>query len=281
MVFNDVDTKLAMNVLSEINWYHLKIYFSPFLLKNDTYQPNTSFSHGMTIYHFDAELKDIVIKASLLFEIIMRSKIDQILTNEFSFQWYLLDKIFERNPSYERQRINDSLKKTDLPFAKHYRENYTLDNPSYMHAPPSWIAMELVSFDLFLKIFNSLDTQQINNIQGFKYELNKLGIHSTKTLQNWLEVVKGVRNKACHNSKIWNSWHKDPKEIIKSTPDNIFSQNKIFNVIYIMEKVISASHLSKQNIKLDLKNLISRYENDIPHLHYHIGFPVESDKIGW
>lgn len=277
MVFTKEDRNYAINVLADINWYHLKIYFYPYLIDNEKYKENTSFHDGMRIYFFDFKLRKIIIEGSLLFEQMLKTKIDQILTRNFGFQWYLLDELFQKPPHRERLRIYESLERSKLPFAVHYKDKYILDNPSYQSAPPSWIAMELVSFDHFLKIFLALNKQKINRLDDFNLELDKLGIGNFTNLKNWLEVVKEIRNIACHNGRLWNAWHLSPKGL-----EQYFIKNKVFSVLYIIDKVLSQSALYKSNLKQDFINLVSEYQEDIPNLKDSLGVPKQlPSSEGW
>ncbi|MFH4351405.1 Abi family protein, partial [Acinetobacter baumannii] len=86
----------AGKVLSQINWYHLKIYFYPFIqdlnAPEEKYKPQTKFSDGWNIYLLDDDLRKIIIKYTLKIEIISKSYIDQAIT-EFTNDpfWYVND----------------------------------------------------------------------------------------------------------------------------------------------------------------------------------------------
>ena len=69
LAIQDNEIEFAEQALSQINWYHLKIYFYPFIedltAEEERYKPQTSFSNGWEIYLLDDELRKIIIKSLL------------------------------------------------------------------------------------------------------------------------------------------------------------------------------------------------------------------------
>jgi abortive infection bacteriophage resistance protein len=65
----DDEFQFAEQALSQINWYHLKIYFYPFIedltAEEERYKPQTSFRNGWDIYLLDDDLRKIIIKHTL------------------------------------------------------------------------------------------------------------------------------------------------------------------------------------------------------------------------
>lgn len=272
------DESEAKKVLSEINWYCLKAYFHNFLDEKNNFIEGATFLQGINQYFFDEELRQIIIKGALKFELLVRTKIDQILTKEFDSLWYLQDKIFTDPPYHERVRIKNDLDRSKYPYAKHFKKNYISENASYLSLPPSWIAMELISFDHFLKIFQSIDYQKINRLSPLIEYLILIGADNLSNLDNWLNTVKRVRNIACHNGRLWNAWHLQPKGL---NIDN--KSNSIFNVIYIIEKVTSKSFYNQNlSLKKDFLALLSKYEESITGLKHTLGVKQEMlDDLGW
>ena len=56
LFIKDEDISFAEKILSQINWYHLKIYFYPYLDRNsetEKYKEGTTFYHGWNNYLLD------------------------------------------------------------------------------------------------------------------------------------------------------------------------------------------------------------------------------------
>lgn len=280
----DSEVEFAEKVLSQINWYHLKIYFYPFIedltAEEERYKPNTSFLNGWDIYLLDDELRKIIIKHTLKIELIVKTHIDQAIT-EFTENpfWYLNDDYFIRNkqPYYERQKVLSSMNSSDAEFTKHFKKNYKSPYKSYRLLPPFWIAMEVISFDQFLNIIDKINPQVFEKRGENVLDkcAIKLGAENFKKLKSWLDVIKDIRNKACHNNRLWNANHMIPKGLdIHSKPiEGLSKPNKIYLVslaIYLMTK---NSVAIEKNIKEEIKELFEAYSNKINDLEKQMGFP--------
>ncbi len=274
----------AGKVLSQINWYHLKIYFYPFIqdlnAPEEKYKPQTKFSDGWNIYLLDDDLRKIIIKYTLKIEIISKSYIDQSIT-EFTNDpfWYVNDDYFIKNqqPYYERSQILSKMAKSDADFVKHFKKNYKSPYISYRLLPPFWIAMELITFDQFLKIIEKLNPQTFEKKGENVLDkcAKKLGAENFKQLKSWLEVIKYIRNQACHNSRLWNSKHMIPKGLegySKPTEENI-NPHRIYLIILSIYLMTKDSITIDKNIKEEMQKLFADYKDKIINLEKQMGFP--------
>lgn len=280
----DDELDFAENVLSQINWYHLKIYFYPFIqdinAEEEVYKPQTSFKDGWNIYLLDNDLRKIIIKHTLKIELIAKSYIDQAIT-EFTQDpfWYLNDDFFLRNqqPYYERSQILNKMAKSDADFVKHFKENYKSPYVSYRLLPPFWIAMELITFDQFLKIIEKINSQIFSRKGENVLDIcaGKLGAENFKQLKSWLEVIKYIRNQACHNSRLWNSKHMIPKGLntYSRVGDENLNPHRIYLIILAIYLMTKNSISIDRNIKEEVEELFETYKDKISNLEKQMGFP--------
>lgn len=280
------DIDFAEKVLSQINWYHLKIYFYPFIedlnAQIEKYKPGTTFQDGWNIYLLDEDLRKIVIEYTLKVELIAKSYLDQSIT-EFTKDpfWYLNDDYFLKNkqPYYERNQILNKMANSEAEFIKHFKETYKSPYNSNRLLPPFWIAMELISFDQFLKIIEKLNPQLFskNGKNALDECAKQLNADNFKQLKSWLEVVKYVRNLACHNSRLWNAKHMLPKGLAVPTEQGkaILNPHRIYLTLLVIHRLTKDAIILNGNIKSKLKTLIEEYKSKIKKLESQMGFPQD------
>jgi abortive infection bacteriophage resistance protein len=212
--------------------------------------------------------------------LIAKSYIDQSIT-DFTQDpfWYLNDDYFIRNkqPYYERGQIANKMDRSDADFVMHFKANYKSPYISYRLLPPFWIAMELITFDQFLKIIEKLNPQVFSkrgeNVLDKCAE--KLGAENFKQLKSWLDVVKYIRNQACHNSRLWNSKHMIPKGLdsySKVESENL-NPHRIYLIILAIHLMTKDSIVIDGNIKEEIKELFEKYRGKIINLEKQMGFP--------
>ncbi|HBE5497266.1 TPA: Abi family protein, partial [Escherichia coli] len=194
----------AEEYLSRINWYRFKSYLHPFLVTGTKkYIPGTTFSQGVELYYFDCELRELCNKYILRIEVKAKTILDQIITSFTNDPfWYLCDDYFKdtENLPRLRQKIAGDLSYSRMEFAKYYKANYISPKESWRTSPPFWLAMELMSFDTFVKFANAVDSNK------FMYSgKNKLGdaakqmsAKNYREMISWLLAIKELRNRASH-----------------------------------------------------------------------------------
>lgn len=274
------EVDFAISVLSQINWYKLKIYFYPFLDGEDQekYVGGTKFEFGLNLYRLDEDIRSILIKYLLPIEIISNTVIDQAITEwtDDPF-WYLDDSYFliQDTPIHERAKIhksllNESKAKSNHNFSRHYLGKYSSPYKSYLNLPPFWIASELISFDVFLSLIKKLNYQLFSKGGENCLDLaaKKIGVRSFKELKSWLEAFKDARNKACHSNRVWNTWLKTPAGIASYEVDKNQSKQKENNIylIFIAINIIYGNnkwHASNISLKDDLFRVIDRYRDKV------------------
>jgi len=262
---NKTNTK---KILSKINYFRFKIYLRPFLnIDTKQFYPNSTFENAYELCLFDEELKNILFSIISQIEINLRTKLDQFVTaytnNPF---WYLDEHYFSNKNKMFNTRVslkNEFLRSKD-DFTLHFKENY-INNISnnFKEMPPFWIILELSTFGNMLAIFEALDKRpfvlpQNKNILD---ELShKFGAKNLKELNSWLKLIRDVRNRVAHHSRVWNCNYREPNGVRQSLASNLqpSQSNKIYLFFVILE-TLHQQQIVEKDIKVEIKTLLQKY----------------------
>jgi len=277
------DETKALKVLSNVNYFRFKIYLRPLLdVNTKQYLPNTTFENAFELYSFDEELKNILFQMISKIEINLRTKLDQYITSytNNSF-WYLDDQYFSNKYKMQNTRIslrNEFLRSQD-DFILHYKENY-INNISndFKEMPPFWNISELSTFGNILSIFDTLNkpsfllAQNKNVLDNLSQEF---GAKNLKELNSWLKLIRDVRNRVAHHSRVWNCNYREPNGIRQILDISLLPSqpNKIYLCFVILE-IIQKNEIIEIDIKSELKELLDKYPTVKKHLN-SMGIPEE------
>ena len=121
----------AEKILSQISYYHFKIYLHPMLDLNGTnpkvYRSNSFFESGVELYRFDEELRILMFKAIAKIEVKLRSRLDHLISRTTSDPfWYLDNSLFFiiRNNTYTIDSIRDKISNDFNREKELYASNY-------------------------------------------------------------------------------------------------------------------------------------------------------------
>lgn len=258
----------ALKVLSSVNYFRFKIYLRP-LLDVDTkqYLPDATFENALELYYFDEELKNILFKLISKIEINLRTKLDQYIAsftdNPF---WYLDNRYFSNSYKIQNTRVslrNEFLRSKD-DFILHFKENY-INNISndFKEMPPFWNISELSTFGNILSIFDTLNKASFSLSQN-KNVLDNLsqefGAKNLKELNSWLKLIRDVRNRVAHHSRVWNCNYREPTGIRQTLDvDTQPSQpNKIY-LFFIVLEIMKQNEILDISIQSEFKKLLDKY----------------------
>ena len=262
------DVPFAMKVLENINYFRFKIYLRPFLnLETKLFLANSTFEKAYEIYCFDEELRNILFSQISQIEISLRTALDQDIAkftnNPF---WYLDDELFENSFQIINTRVSlrNEFQRSKDELALHYKDKYYNEQHNdFKDMPPFWIVSELTTFGNILSIFNNL------NKTSFKLEQNKnildelskkFGAKNIKELNSWLKLIRDVRNRVAHHTRVWNCNYREPHGIRRQLNDEEMPsrQNKIYLLFIILEILYKKGIIAK-DIKLMISSLVEKY----------------------
>lgn len=218
----DIDNELeARNALSTYGYYEIVNGYKSFLLKRDStekqFLENESFSHLLSLYELDKEIRNGVIQATLEVEIALRTAIAYTISERFGAiessylrkSNYMRGKKREGSNRYPLHQLFDKLDKIlqeDLEPYKHYREVHG-------NIPP-WILLKGTTFGNLVNFYKLLKPTEKSKVISMCYGLEERFI--TDSIKNMftqtLNLIHSYRNRAAHSGRIFS--YKSNKSIV-------------------------------------------------------------------
>lgn len=268
------DTERAKHYLSNISFYRLRAYTYPFQDNSDPNHPFTTkitFDEILNLYIFDRELRLLLMDAIERIEVAVRTHIIYVYSIRYDSQWNYDSRFFYNEERFENhiEQLEKEVERSHEDFIKHYQNTYT--SPVL---PPSWMALEVISFGLLSKIYGNLKERYPK-----KRVAKNFGLMQPRVLVNWLHMISLVRNIVAHHGRLWNREFilnvrlpkKTKSEWIKNTD---VPKNKLYILlccIYYLLRTINPTTSFSQR----LKEVIGRY----PHIDIEaMGFPEDWEK---
>ena len=232
---NIPDTDRASHYLKCIGYYRITGYCLPFQnrAKGDhTFDNGTSFDDVLALYIFDRELRLHVLDAIERIEVAFRAAITNTMSIKYGPHWYLDKSHFGnrygkkgRKP-YNHAKLLHEINKADNISLRHYRNTYT--DPEY---PPSWMAIESLSFGACSMMFAHLRKKQIRLVSA------EFGIDPT-LLISWIQGLVRLRNLCAHHSRMWNRKFSHYLSVYGEVPKEVEENIKPNNRFYAYASVI-------------------------------------------
>ncbi len=251
------DKAYAAEMLKRYNYYRLSGYTLT-LRKNDVFYPGVSFENVMQLYHFDCELRVMLMHALECIEVELRTHIGYHHAKEHGPLGYMNSHIFSNQRHYRKfvsyfeKTISDN-ERSEV-FVKHHEEHH---NSEY----PIWVAVELLSFGNLSKFFNIIDDKVKTEICNEYY----YGIPSNY-ITNWMRCLAILRNICAHRARLYNrnfsigvSFSEKDKKFFRQIgykPDRIGKQ--LFFYILILDKVLCDS-ITRDYFRDQIDVLLKKY----------------------
>ena len=284
LVFDDESEATAY--LFNISYYRLRAYTYPFQENDEDTDHNFTrtdihFKDIIALYCFDRRLRSLIFNAIEKIEVAVRTKIVQVYAESTGdSHWYDDESLYRFDYDNLMEHIEADVNRSNEDFIKHYSSKY---NAPPM--PPSWMALEVVSFATLSRLFQSLrlDTRK-------EYITDQFGLKKVAILENWLHAISNLRNCCAHDSRIWNRRfmvsitlpYNTPYPFMDRTTIEQIRTNKLFAVLsciaYILD-MISPGNDFKIHIKELLKSDCSLLElKDMGFPKYWQFLPVWQEK---
>lgn len=253
------DEDKAREVLFDVGYYRLGFYWFPF----ETSYPNkhhrthmfkggTDFDNAVRLYYFDFNLRNILLKPLSRIEIAFRTKVAYIVSNANvnSPTWFVDTAVVSRQQATSfKAKVYDQILLKNPPIALHHRHHI---NDKFA---PAWKTLEFMTLGEMVHLFKSIKDEKI------KSEVSKcFGIKELVTFQNYLELIKDLRNACAHGNVLYDF---TPEKSIRKGPAMMkgIGQNQNLNgalrvVLYMMKQV---SENRYKELLADIDALISKY----------------------
>lgn len=278
MVINDGSK--AMRILENEGYYNvINGYKDPFLARNasgqlinpEEYITNTTFEEVHSLYIFDRELRNILLKYLLIFEKDIKSKLSYRFSEKFSSANAYLDiRSFTNNPDQLKQvvelisiitnTISKHAKRKETNPIKHYLDNH--------QEVPLWVLTNQLTIGNINNFYKCLDDSLKDKIakdysDNYKRNYN-VSVHITKeSLMDILKTVNMFRNVCAHEERLY--CYKLSRPARSSNISNLLNIpttyliGNLFTVVAQMKLVLSKKNFNE--LLRAIKDLFSKFDN--------------------
>lgn len=257
MIITDVEK--AKEVLLDVGYYRLGFYWFPFeksypSKRRRTHQfvEGTNFDDAVKLYYFDYKLRSILSFYIQRIEINFRNYITYTLSNAYEYnpQWFvdrtLVDERFIEK--FDTTVYTPSFKLNSV--IKEHHRNHREDTYA-----PAWKTTEYMTFGSVINLYHSiLDRRKKIDIA------HHYGIRYIEILENYLEVVRELRNYCAHGNVLYDFV---PFKYIRRGPANVSGERNFRNlngavavVLYLLKQV---SENRYQDMIEEISHLIDHY----------------------
>jgi abortive infection bacteriophage resistance protein len=281
----------ANTLLSQISYYHFKIYLHPLLdlasPGSKIYRNDQFFEFGVDLYRFDEELRAYLFKVIARLEVKLRSRLDHTLSSYKNDPfWYLDDNLFFKSKVDGYKKINDLRCKIKSDFdnehelyAKNFREKYhNLSSVTYSSLPPFWIASELLTIGTVFKIYDAIDFSYFKKKKDTTESMRldnlalEFGASKFSVLTNWVRRLRDVRNRCAHHSRLWNANLATPSEVANLLQLQPVNDKRLYGTIVVMNQMVKTLGIIDLDLRSSILAIISQSPTPSKFLK-QAGFP--------
>ncbi|MFP5528711.1 Abi family protein [Peptococcus simiae] len=267
------DECFAKEVLMKVSYYRLSGYGIGLKKPNNRehYKDSITIEQLFSLYCFDSQFKNNLIRTIEQIEIELRAKITHHLSIKYG-STALMEKnnfIYKKNkkgkPIYTLIRNNldkEIERQKNKPFVKHHLKKYDGNFPI-------WAAIELMSFGTLSSLFSILkfeDQKEISN------QFNT----SPKYLKNWILCLVEVRNICAHYTRLYNMPLKENPRLYTENEKYKKKQNKIFPILLIIKRMLNSNEQWTSLLR-DLKKSFNKYQGAFNFSF--MGFPENWEEV--
>ena len=247
----------AQESLAIISYFRLAAYLRPMEADKTThqYKHGASFENAIALYHFDAELREIVFRAIGKIETALRTKMIHHYSLAHKAFWFLKmslckdEHLFLENLS----SIDREIQRSKEEFIKQHFKKY--NKPAF---PPAWKTLELLSLGTLTKLFANSSATKTKKAIALEFDHTAF-----KSFESWLACIAALRNYCAHHARIWNRNYPVTPDLPKKLPDAWISNDKVpFNKLYPQLSCIAylLNSVEPHNtFAADIKALLAKY----------------------
>lgn len=257
MIITDVEK--AKEVLLDVGYYRLGFYWFPFeksypSKRRRTHQfvEGANFDDAVKLYYFDYKLRSILSFYIQRIEINFRNYLTYTLSNAYEDnpQWFvdrtLVDERFIEK--FDTTVYTPSFKLNSV--IKEHHRNHREDTYA-----PAWKTTEYMTFGSVINLYRSIldRRKKIDIAQHY-------GIRYIEILENYLEVVRELRNYCAHGNVLYDFV---PFKYIRRGPANVSGERNFRNlngavavVLYLLKQV---SENRYRDMIEEISHLIDHY----------------------
>ena len=253
------DELKAKEILFDIGYFRMGFYWFPFEKtypnkhhRTHLFKDGTNFNDAVELYYFDFNLRNILLKPLSRIEIAFRTKVAYIISNYYkdSPTWFVDITVVSKQQacSFENRVYQPILDKVQI-ISMHHRHHI---NDRFA---PAWKTLEYMTLGEMVHLFKSIKNEDL------KLQIaNYFGIKKLVTFENYLELVKELRNTCAHGNVLYDF---TPERSIRKGPamKKGIGENQNLNgalrIILFMMKQISENRYN--DLIKDIDMLILEY----------------------
>lgn len=196
------DELKAKEILFDIGYFRMGFYWFPFEKtypnkhhRTHLFKDGTNFNDAVELYYFDFNLRNILLKPLSRIEIAFRTKVAYIISNYYkdSPTWFVDITVVSKQQacSFENRVYQPILDKVQI-ISMHHRHHI---NDRFA---PAWKTLEFMTLGEMVHLFKSIKNEDL------KLQIaNYFGIKKLVTFENYLELVKELRNTCAHGNVLY------------------------------------------------------------------------------
>lgn len=253
------DELKAKEILFDIGYFRMGFYWFPFEKtypnkhhRTHLFKDGTNFNDAVELYYFDFNLRNILLKPLSRIEIAFRTKVAYIISNYYkdSPTWFVDITVVSKQQacSFENRVYQPILDKVQI-ISMHHRHHI---NDRFA---PAWKTLEFMTLGEMVHLFKYIKNEDL------KLQIaNYFGIKKLVTFENYLELVKELRNTCAHGNVLYDF---TPERSIRKGPamKKGIGENQNLNgalrIILFMMKQISENRYN--DLIKDIDMLILEY----------------------
>ena len=239
----------AKEVLRDIGYYRLGFYLFPFEKsyprlrgRKHEYKDGTKLSDAVTLYYYDFDLRNILMRYINRIEVAFRTYMIYELSNKYKNEptWFMSPSIMSHQflQSFDNEIYNDNFRKNPV-IQRHHRKYI---NDKYA---PAWKTIEFMTFGNVLKLY-----QNLKSLDDKRTISKRFGINQTMVFENYMETIRIVRNKCAHGSPLFDL---TLCKSIKNGPAGRFSNGEAGHLSAAIKVILYMIGTISQNRQHDLK----------------------------
>lgn len=255
----------AIEILRNVNYYTLTGYLFPFK-QGEKYQNGTSMNLAIKLYHFDNEIRNILmalmveaeekLKTRIAYNIAIAHPEDPLIYTDINYF-----KSANDHSHFMADFQNNVRNNREVPFVKHHIQKYRSQFPI-------WVAVSLFTLGNLKYLYKNIPSRDRKNISR---EFNL----SPKTFDSWIDTLRILRNKLAHNMRLYRTTFQRTPKLEKHHTVRI-ENNRLFANFVLLKYLLDNSEVWKEAV-INLDGVLIKYQDSIELSS--IGFPKDWKTI--
>lgn len=255
----------AIEILRNVNYYTLTGYLFPFK-QGEKYQNGTSMNLAIKLYHFDNEIRNILmalmveaeekLKTRIAYNIAIAHPEDPLIYTDINYF-----KSENDHSCFMADFQNNVRNNREVPFVKHHIQKYRSQFPI-------WVAVSLFTLGNLKYLYKNIPSRDRKNISR---EFNL----SPKTFDSWIDTLRILRNKLAHNMRLYRTTFQRTPKLEKHHTVRI-ENNRLFANFVLLKYLLDNSEVWKEAV-INLDGVLIKYQDSIELSS--IGFPKDWKTI--